>query len=198
MRSAHSGPRHRCGLHNPHTRPARALRRSVSSRRRLPARGRRAPSPARGTGRNETGRPPWAACSARSGRQPGVRHSAGGRGHVWPRGMARRRSGCPPAGGGRMKCIIPPPAAPGGGACRRRGRLCDTAPDRGRRMASPAAGLWHGGRARRRGASRRNLRTPSGQAREEAGRTGYTNAARGERRGAGGGGDPAPASSPGP
>ncbi len=199
MRSAHSGPHHRCGLHNPHTRPARASRHSVSSRRRSFSRDRRAPSPARGSGRSATGRRPWAGCSVRSGRQPGVRHSADGRVHAWPRGTARRRSGCPPAGGGRMTCIIPPPAAPSAAACRRHGRLCGSAPGRGRGRACPPRGPCRGGPSRRRGASRRNRRTPSGRVQAERDRIGCTNAARGERRGTGGGGDPAPAlPSPGP
>ena len=198
MRSAHSGPCPRWGLHNPHTRPASASRHSVSSRRRSFARGRRVPSPARGSGRSATGLRRWPACSVRSGRRPFAHHSVGGRGHAWPRGKAGRRSDPPPAGGGRRMYTGPPPSTPSAAVCRRRGRLCGTAPDRGRRMASPAAGLWHGGRARRRDASRHSRCIPCDRAREEAGRSGCTSAARSERRGAGGGGDPAPASSAGP
>ena len=145
MRSAHSGPHHRCGLHNPHTRPARASRHSVSSRRRSFARDRHAPSPARGIGRSATGLRPWAACSVRSGRQPGVRHSADGRLRAWPCGTACRRSGCPPAGGGRRMYTALPPSTPFAAACRRRGRLCGSAPGRGRHIACPQRGPSHGG-----------------------------------------------------
>ena len=194
MRSADSGPSHRCGFHNPHTRSARASRRSVSWRRRWLARDRRAPSPARGTGRSATGLRPWAACSVRIGRQLGVRHSAGGRGHVWPRGTARRRCDPPPAGGGRRMYTALPPAAPSAAACRRRGRLCGSVPDRGRHIACPRRGPSPGGRGRRRGASRRNRRIPSGRAREERGRIGYTSPVRRGRHGVGGGSDRAPPS----
>ena len=160
MRNADSEPRHWCGLHNLHMRPARAVLRSASCRRRSRARDRRAPSPARGSGRNATGPRPWAACSARSGRQRGARHSAGGRVRAAPRGKARRRSGSPPADGGRMMCIVRPPDAPGGGACPRRGRHGGTAPDRGRHIACPRRGPSHDGRGRRPGVSRHSRYTP--------------------------------------
>ena len=198
MRSAHSGPCHRCGLHNPHTRPARASRHSVSSRRHSFSRDRRAPSPARGTGRSATGLRPWAACSVRSGRQPGVRHSAGGRVHALPRGMARRRNGCPPVGGGRRMHTALPPSTPSAAACRRHGRRGGTAPGRGRGRACPQRGPSHDGRARRRGASRRNRHIPSGRVQAERDRIGCKFRSHFVRRGADGGGDPAPASSPGP
>ena len=160
MRSADSAPRPRCGLHNPRMRPARASRRSVSSRRRWLARERSAPSPARGSGRSATGRRPWAGCSARNCRRRGARHSAGDRVRALPRGMARRRSVSPPAGGGRRTCIVPPPDAPGGGACRRRGRRVGTVPDRGRHIACPRRAPSHGGHGRRRGASRHSRYIP--------------------------------------
>ena len=198
MRSADSGPRHPYAPCSLRRCPARASRHSVSSRRRSRARDRRAPSPARGSGRSATGPRPWAACSARSGWQRGARRNAGDRVRAEPRGKARRRSGSRSADGGRRTCIVPPPDAPGGGACRRRGRRGGTAPDRGRHIACPGRGPSHGGRGRRRGASRHSLYTLCGLAREEAGRSECNGRWRRARRGAGGGGDPAPSSSQGP
>ena len=185
----HSRHAHR----NPHIPLSHAFWRSVACRLRSFVPTRRAPSPGRGTGHSGRDPRPWAGYSARSARQHGARRSAGGRTRAVPRGTPRRRSGCPTAGGNRRTCRAPPPSTPSSAACRLRGRHGGTARDRGRRTAFLAAWLWHGGRGRRRGASRRNRCTPSGRARGEAWHSACIRRWQDDRHGVDGGGDLAPA-----
>ena len=167
MRSADSGRRHGQAPCNLHTPLSRAVLRSASCRRPSCVRAKRAPSPARGTGRSGIGPRMWAGGSERKDRRRDGQRSAGGRMRAARYGTARRPSGHWRAGAGRMTYRALRRAVPSAAACPRRGRRVGTAPDRGRRRAGRSAWPGRGGPGRRRGASLRIPGTPSGRARAD-------------------------------